>query len=159
MAKRTNRKTGEPGAFMDIVNTALSSFERPKPIAKGVYRGVLLPPKKGRSPAKKTPFRQFAFQPQEEIKIIGDQQKDWATRRVGMDKLYISAKAMWAVREFFEHLGLNVDQTLPQLLQEATGLEIYAFVDVEETDDGDGYNLVTDFSPEALDPAEFGIDG
>ena len=152
MAKK--RKNSEAGGFENIMTAAMSSFERPKPLARGVYKGTILPPRKGRSPAKKTPFRQFLFAPSEEIKIVGEQAPDWSERRMGMDKLYISKRAMWAVREFFEQLGLNVEQTLPELIQEAIGLEIYAAVDIEETDDGDHYNVITDFSVEPIENDE-----
>jgi energy-coupling factor transporter ATP-binding protein EcfA2 len=145
MPRGNHRTSGE--GFTNLMEKALSSFERPQVVPGGTFKGVIMPPRRGKSKAKRTPFLQYIVQPVEVVDLEESSDNlpsDWSERSFKLDTLWLTPKAMFAVKEFHTNLGVDVDNPLPEVIQETVGKEVIFTLEKLDSDDGEPYNRVSE---------------
>jgi|SRR5581483_4111054 len=139
-------KAAQAQSFSSILDRAPSEIEKPKPLPQGSYTTVLVgQPRIDKSAKKQTEFREFTHK----IHAAGDDvdADDLATYLGDNKKLtdvtikntyYITEGAVWRLKEFLEHCGIDLDDvdTLAEAIEQTPGKQVGIFINHEASQDG-----------------------
>lgn len=135
-----------------ILDRPASQVERPKSIPIGTYLWVVKGlPRQDVSAKKKTPFYEFTvgcLQPGDDVDM--DDLDAALTRKDGTKKVltevtqkltfYLTDDALWRIKAFFEHCGLDVetdDPSVRQLAEQTGGCQFWGTIGHTASDDGE----------------------
>lgn len=135
--------------FSSILDKPASEVERPKPIPQGTYFTVVQgQPRFDKSSKKQTEFSEY------QLKITGvgedvdeAELEAWSTKGDGSKRLitdqtikatfYHTEDALWRLKEFLEHCGIELEgKSLREAIEETPGSSVGAFVKHEPSQDG-----------------------
>jgi len=134
--------------FSDILDRAPSEIEKPKPLPVGTYICVVDGlPEHGESSKKKTPYVRFKLKfLSAEDDVDQDELAAWAkkgdgsSRSLGDARLnndyYITEDAIWRLKDFLSHLGIEEQDSLRQMIESAPGSQVKVFLRHEASEDG-----------------------
>lgn len=138
-------KAAQAQSFSSILDRAPSEIEKPKPLPQGSYVTVLVGlPRIDKSAKKQTEFREFTH------KILSageDVDADELETYLGDRKLtdvtvkntyYITEGAVWRLKEFLEHAGVDLDacESLSEAIEQTPGKQVGVFINHEASQDG-----------------------
>jgi hypothetical protein len=138
-------KAAQAASFSSILDRAPSEIEKPKPLPTGSYNTLLVgQPRIDKSTKKQTEYREFTH------KILSageDVDDDDLKTYLGDKKLtdvlikntyYITEGAVWRLKEFLEHCGIDLDQvdSLAEGIEETPGKQVGIFINHEASQDG-----------------------
>lgn len=127
------------GALLDKPSTEI---ERPKPLPQGTYTTVVKGlPKFDKSSKKQTEFVEFTLQPlavHEDVDPDDLEAMGGFVNKTIRATYYITEDALWRLKEFLGHLGIEEgDKSLRQMIEEAPGRQVLAFLKHEASNDGE----------------------
>ena len=118
-------KAAQAQSFSSILDRAPSEIEKPKPLPTGSYVTLLVgQPRIDKSTKKQTEYREFTH------KILSageDVDEDDLKAYLGGKKLtdvlmkntyYITEGAVWRLKEFLEHCGIEEGESLREMVEE-----------------------------------------
>ena len=138
-------KAAQAQSFSSILDRAPSEIEKPKPLPTGSYTTLLVgQPRIDKSTKKQTEYREFTH------KILSageDVDEDDLKAYLGGKKLtdvlmkntyYITEGAVWRLKEFLEHCGIDLDEvdSLAEGIEETPGKQVGIFINHEASQDG-----------------------
>ena len=138
-------KAAQAQSFSSILDRAPSEIEKPKPLPTGSYVTLLVgQPRIDKSTKKQTEYREFTH------KILSageDVDEDDLKAYLGGKKLtdvlmkntyYITEGAVWRLKEFLEHCGIDLDEvdSLAEGIEETPGKQVGIFINHEASQDG-----------------------
>ena len=144
MAKAATAQT-----FGSILDRAPSEIEKPKPLPQGSYiTSVVGQPRFDKSTKKQTEYVEFTHK----IKSASDDvnEDELATYLGGEKKLtdvvmkntyYLTEGAVWRLKEFLEHCGIDMDEaeSLRAGIEQTPGAEVGIYVNHEPSQDGTSF--------------------
>ncbi len=128
--------------FADILDSAPSDNDRPKPLPQGSYvclvKGL---PKYDKSAKKGTPYVEFTLKP---LSAGEDVDAEDLAAMGGFENktiratYYITEESVFRLNDFLAHCGLESDgeATRRQLIDQTPGCQVIAFIKHEASEDG-----------------------
>lgn len=144
-------------SFTSILDTPVSSVERPKPMPVGQYVWIVQgQPKFDKSSKKQTDFVEFTLKCSEALDTVdSDQLDEWLTKKDGTKSkladatktltFYLTESALWRLKDFLTHCGVaeeDTDESLKQLIAETAGCQVIGTIRHEPFQSGDGIRAV-----------------
>lgn len=140
MAKAAT-STPQP-SFSSILDAPASETEKPKPLPVGGYVCVVKGlPKRDKSSKKQTPYVEFTLQPLEAMEDVDAEaleEMGGFVNKTLRATYYTTEDAMWRLKEFLEHCGLEVSSgaSYNQLIDETPNCQVIAFIRHDASEDG-----------------------
>ncbi len=142
-----------------LLDTDAESAVRPPPVPTGTYRAYISGAEQVKSQNKGTPGIEFTFSKLEPAADVDPQQwEDFRTHKAiaGSDvsrteTFWLSAKAMFRLREFCEKAGAKADGTMKKMVNDAVGATILVVIEhtVSKRDGETVYDNITGFAADA----------
>ena len=130
-------------SFSSILDRAPSEIERPKPMPVGQYICVVQgQPRFDKSSKKQTEFAEFTHKlisagddvDEDELKAyLGDRKLSDVTMK---NTYYLTEGAVWRLKEFLEHCGIDEGDSLRAMIEETPGAQVGIFLNHEASQDG-----------------------
>ena len=133
-------------SFSSILDRDPSEIEKPKPLPQGSYITLLVgQPRIDKSAKKQTEFREFTHKilsagedvdADDLATYLGDNKK--LTDVTVKNTYYITEGAVWRLKEFLEHCGVDLDnvESLAEGIEETPGKQVGVFINHEASQDG-----------------------
>jgi hypothetical protein len=126
--------------FGALLDTPSSEVERPKPLPAGSYTAVVHGlPRYDKSTKKQTEFVEFTLN----LLAAGDDVDEGELKEMGgfagktmRATYYITDTALWRLKDFLDHLGIEDEGSLRQRIEEAPGKQVGIFIKHEPSQDG-----------------------
>ena len=139
-------KAAQAQSYSSILDRAPSEIEKPKPLPQGSYITLLVgQPRIDKSAKKQTEFREFTHKilsagedvdADDLAAYLGDNKK--LTDVTVKNTYYITEGAVWRLKEFLEHCGIDLDnvESLAEGIEETPGKQVGVFVKHQASTDG-----------------------
>jgi len=126
--------------FGALLDKPASDVERPKPLPQGSYHCVVKGlPRFDKSSKKFTEFVEFTLQPtaagedvdEEDLAAMGG-----ITNKTIRATYYITEDALWRLKDFLSHCGIEEDGSLRNMIDQTPNCEVIAFIKHRASEDG-----------------------
>lgn len=143
--------------FSSILDTPVSSAERPKPMPVGQYIWIVQgQPKFDKSSKKQTEYVEFTLKASEALDTVDpDALDEWLTKKDGTKSrlqdatktltFYLTEGAKYRLMDFLIHCGVaneDSEESFKQLIPETAGCQIIGTIRHEPFQSGDGIRAV-----------------
>ncbi len=147
MAKSATQ-TSTPN-FGTLLDKPSSEVERPKPLPQGSYLTIVKGlPRFDKSSKKQTEFVEFTLAVQSAGEDVDeDDLKAWMSKADGTRRslkdatiratYYIIEDALWRLKDFLEHCGIEEGDSLRAMIDEAPNSQVIAFIKHRASEDGE----------------------
>lgn len=144
-------KAATAQSFGSILDRAPSEIEKPKPLPQGSYTTLLVgQPRIDKSTKKQTEYREFTHKilsagddvDEDDLKAYLNGPEGSVPKKLTditmKSTYYITESAVWRLKEFLEHCGIDMDavESLNEALDETPGKQVGIFIGHEASQDG-----------------------
>lgn len=128
--------------FEDILNTPVSSVEKPKPRPVGTYVGIIAKPptieKVGKNETLAAKFEAKLVSPGPDVDADALRESGGIGERPVRFNMFLTKDALWRLKEFLGALGLDTEgsESIGQLLPQTVGRQAYFKIKHRPSQDG-----------------------
>ncbi len=131
--------SNRPPDLNSLLSKPLDSFEAPKTIPAGTWKGVIGPYSYDKSARKKTDFVRYLLNitgPGDDIDEADLEGVEWDGKQLKKD-FYLTPDALFRLTDFITSLGISISgRSVTEMIPEAVGIPVLITVTEDDSEDG-----------------------